>query len=269
MPYMKLETSVARNRKFVKAGPGPSWLWVCGVAYCQDSLTDGFIATEAIDFLGVKSARHLVKHLVSAGLWDVVEGGWQVHDYLEHNRSAADVAVLKAARAAGGKLGGRPSVNLPVTLKVSNAKPSEQYAQTFPVAVSVAADVAVVERREEERDSALDGPPMDVWARELVNLYPSQGTCAAQLVEPPLFKALTEDSPGLTPVAAWEALKQRLESHKRSHQWRVKGMIPRLDRYLRDGAHLQVLPEAPVSTLVNDRTAGTLEAASVILRGKS
>ena len=113
-----------------------------------------------------------------------------------------------------------------------------------------------------------DMPPMDQWARDLINLYPAQGRCGWNLVERPLFKALTEDSPGLTLEDAWEALQRRLERHKRSHQWRVKGMVPRLDRYLRDGTHLQELPEAPVSTLVTDKTARTLSSARAFAEGQ-
>lgn len=93
---------------------------------------------------------------------------------------------------------------------------------------------------------------MDVWARELINLYPPQARCAWNLIERPLFDALTHDGDDV--VAAWTALRERLERHKRSHQWRVKRMIPRLDRYLREGLHLQELPEAePIATAPEPR----------------
>ena len=119
MAWIRVESSVARNRKFVKAGPAPSWLWLCGLAYCQEGLTDGFIPAEALNYLGVKNARQLAGHLVTAGLWDAVENGWQVHDYLAHNRSAADVDAIRQTRAEGGKRGGRPKKNLPNNLDVS------------------------------------------------------------------------------------------------------------------------------------------------------
>ena len=108
---------------------------------------------------------------------------------------------------------------------------------------------------------------VDEWARELVNLYPPAGRCTAALAEGPLFKALTEDSPGQSLWEAWASLLERLEGHKRSHRWRVKEMIPRLDRYLRDGGHLQELPEHPVSTLVNERTERTLTSAAAFING--
>lgn len=109
MAWVKVESSVSRNRKFVKAGPAASWLWVCGLAYCQEGLTDGFIPAEALDFLGVKNARRLSLQLVLANLWDVVEGGWRVHDYLGHNKDAATVRALQQDRREAGAHGGRVS----------------------------------------------------------------------------------------------------------------------------------------------------------------
>lgn len=258
--YVRVETAVRTHPKFLKAGPAASWLWLCGVAYCQDAETDGFIPEETLPFLGVKNARQLVTHLEKAKLWDRVEGGWRVHDYLVHNRSAAEISALRSRRREGGKLGGRPKKNLPETSKVSGAKPSRE---TFPVVVSdAAAVVAAVEGGSGETD-----PPMDVWARELVTLMHPSGKCAAALVEPHLFKVLTDGQMGATPWAAWEALTERLEAHKRSHQWRVRGMVPRLDRWLKDGVYLQELPEHPPATLVNDKSVRALTSGAAFVAG--
>jgi hypothetical protein len=106
---------------------------------------------------------------------------------------------------------------------------------------------------------------MDVWARELVTRYPAQGRCSWNLVERPLFAALTAD-PSMTPTQAWGFLQGRLEQHAASHQWRVKGMIPRLDKWLREGMYLQELPETPTSTLVNEKTARSLTSAAAFVR---
>jgi hypothetical protein len=107
---------------------------------------------------------------------------------------------------------------------------------------------------------------MDVWARELVDLYPPARRCSPLVVERPLFEVLTAD-PNIAPETAWEALKARLEVNKRSHEWRIKGMAPRLDRYLISGAHLQELEEHPVATLVNEKTARTLSSGAAFVAG--
>lgn len=110
MAYIQVEASVRTHRKFLKAGPSASWLWLCGMGYCQDGLTDGFIPFEAIDYLGVKgtTARKLKVTLVAVGLWEEVPGGWRVHDYLQHNKSAETIRQTKERRADGGNKGGRP-----------------------------------------------------------------------------------------------------------------------------------------------------------------
>jgi len=107
--WIRVESSVARNKKFVRAGAAPSWLWLCGLGYCQEGLTDGFIPAEALPYLGVKNAAQLAQHLVKAGLWDVVDGGWNVHDYLEHNKPASAVREIVAERRKAGANGGLAS----------------------------------------------------------------------------------------------------------------------------------------------------------------
>ncbi len=86
MAWVKLEDSVVEHRKHLQAGPAACWLWVCGIAYCQRQLTDGFIPVEAVGLLGVaKGVKSLLATLVRVRLFDSVDGGYQVHDYLAHN----------------------------------------------------------------------------------------------------------------------------------------------------------------------------------------
>jgi hypothetical protein len=109
MAYIQVEASVRTHKKFLKVGPAASWLWLCGVGYCQDGLTDGFIPAEALKYLGVKAPSSLKDQLVAVGLWDEAPGGWLVHDYLQHNKSAAAVADVKHSKRAAGAAGGRAS----------------------------------------------------------------------------------------------------------------------------------------------------------------
>lgn len=116
------------------------------------------------------------------------------------------------------------------------------------------------------RQTAEEAAPMDEWARELVNLYDPRGRCAWNLVERPLFDVLTAD-PTISAWVAWDRLKARLEQHKRSHQWRVKGMVSRLDRWLREGAHLQELSEtAPAGEQLSPKTQRMMSAAAQAMK---
>lgn len=253
MPHVRVETSVPRHRKFVKAGPAPSWLWLCGNCYCQDSLTDGFIPEDALPYLGVKNAKQLAQHLVAAGLWDEVAGGWQVHDYLDHNRSAAQIADLRASRANGGKEGGRPKQNLPQnlpdTLKVSHGQPTRE---TFPVLVPVDVDVVGSDLKKEK--------PFDQWFGQLHAAYPPKSVSRGPLAEQAFVRALVSHG---TPEATFTVMLLNLDTQKRGAQW-LSGKVPRLDRWLSEGLWEQ-RHDAPT---VTERTAGTLAAAAEILRGE-
>jgi len=113
MAYIQIEANVRTHRKFLKAGPSASWLWVCGLGYCQEGLTNGHIPSSALNFLGVPAAKvqKLAERLVDCQLWDKVRDGWQIHDYLEHNKSAEQVRATMRRRAEAGNLGGRPKGN--------------------------------------------------------------------------------------------------------------------------------------------------------------
>lgn len=107
MNHARILTSVPRHPKFLRAGPAASWLWLAGVCYCQDALTDGFISTEALPMLGVTKPLPLAAKLVQVGLWHAEEGGWRIHDYLQHNNTAEYIQRIRQERKAAGAKGGR------------------------------------------------------------------------------------------------------------------------------------------------------------------
>lgn len=111
MAWVRIEDAVTEHRKHLRAGPAACWLWVCGIAYCQRQLSDGFIPSEALGMLGVaKGALKLAGQLVTVGLFDAVDGGYLVHDYHDYNDTREEAhqrrANLSAARAKAGRIGG-------------------------------------------------------------------------------------------------------------------------------------------------------------------
>lgn len=96
MVWLRIDDQIAHHPKFIEAGPLASWLWVCGNGYCNKYLTDGFIPEGAIDTLGtVPNASKWAQRLVSAGLWEAVDGGFHVHDFHDHNPKASDVKAKR------------------------------------------------------------------------------------------------------------------------------------------------------------------------------
>jgi hypothetical protein len=60
--------------------------------YCARLLTDGFVPRAQVRKLAdLDDAQAQAKQLVNAGLWEAVDGGYQIHDYLDYNPSRDDV----------------------------------------------------------------------------------------------------------------------------------------------------------------------------------
>lgn len=100
MAWVRIDDQAPRNEKMLRAGAAACWLWVCGIAHAQSQLTDGFISETALPMIGVtKDAKKLAERLVEVGLFDRADGGYVVHDYLDHNPSRVDVLAKRAADA--------------------------------------------------------------------------------------------------------------------------------------------------------------------------
>lgn len=100
--WIKVYNSMPQNPKILMAGDRAAWLSVCGLCYSNEHLTDGFIPAHALPVVapGVRRPESLAAQLVAAGLWHVVEGGWRIHDYEKHQRSAEEIRDSRARDAA-------------------------------------------------------------------------------------------------------------------------------------------------------------------------
>jgi hypothetical protein len=262
--HVRVDSSVPRNRKFVQAGPAPSWLWLCGLAYCQEGLTDGFIPDEAIDFLGVKNARRLAQHLVRAGLWERLVDGWRVHDYLEHNRSASDIQKLKDDKREYAKRGGEASARSRVVKQSASPDPSSMLQQPVnPYVVVPVVEAAVVVDSKERGPGKTIGP-RDVWFRELCRDYPKSRLTIGHLTEGAFTQQFEEDT--REDAVIWEDMRAGLRNQREGYEWRVKGMIPTLEKWLREGRWRQRHDEAPASAVLSERTSRTLTSAAEFVK---
>lgn len=70
--------------------------------YCSRNRTDGRIADVIWKRRGTPKAR---KELIDAGLADQRDGFVEMHDYLEHQRSAEEIRLLKESRGDTGAFG--------------------------------------------------------------------------------------------------------------------------------------------------------------------
>lgn len=94
-PHVKVEVNLPRHPKIMAAGHAAAWLYVQGLCYCGEYLTDGYLPTSCLALFGAEPEE--VAALEEVGLWVPIEGGWQVHDYLEVQRSRAAVMADREA----------------------------------------------------------------------------------------------------------------------------------------------------------------------------
>lgn len=263
MSHIRIDSSVPRNRKFVQAGPAPAWLWVCGLAYCQEGLTDGFIPTEAIDYLGVKNARRLAGHLERAQLWDKVDGGWHVHDYLKHNRSSSQVAAIKEERRESGRSGGKASGEArakgPSKQSASGSEASsfDTSKHTSNPYVHVDVDDAVVAPVVVEGGVG-ETTPLDIAFETFKAAYPSERRYFGRIVNQLFVDAIQGGKTTLVQMMA------ALENHKASAQWQDPSKIPNPEKWLtQERWNATMPPQRAAGT--NSKTAGNADAVRQFL----
>lgn len=116
MSWVKLDDQFPNHPKVLKAGGAAAWLYVAGLCYSQAHLTDGIIPAVAvprlIDYDSLASlnplsrqyvatlrrvVQELCTSLVDHGLWELVPGGYRIHDYHDYNSTAESVRTRREA----------------------------------------------------------------------------------------------------------------------------------------------------------------------------
>ncbi len=128
MAWVRISDDFYDHPKFDAAGALGIALWVAGLAWCNRNLTDGQIprrvALRLLDFEDAAEAVHaaadrngvtnaprnndvtpnvakfVADRLVKAGLWIENETGYRVHDYLDYQKSAGQIAAARDKNAA-------------------------------------------------------------------------------------------------------------------------------------------------------------------------
>jgi hypothetical protein len=95
-----LKTDFHDNPKILALGWDGMGLYAWGISYCDAQLTDGFVPASALP--SVPRLKQAVAVLLHHERWTPARGyggqdGYVIHDYLEHNRSRAQVEALRDA----------------------------------------------------------------------------------------------------------------------------------------------------------------------------
>lgn len=102
MPYVTVDDGFPDHPKAIGLSDPAVACWLRGLCYASRYLTDGALPKVALPRLGKQRAA---AELVTAGLWEVTETGWQIHDYHQRQRTRAEVDAIAETKAQAGTLG--------------------------------------------------------------------------------------------------------------------------------------------------------------------
>lgn len=95
--YVQLANGFYLNRKvrrLRRTMPSAISAFVIMLSYCGDNLTDGYVDSDTAEFVLDITTQEL-DALQQVGLIEAVDGGYVIHDYLEHNRSRQQVMAKR------------------------------------------------------------------------------------------------------------------------------------------------------------------------------
>ncbi len=96
MPWFKVDDHFWSHPKISDLSNDAISLWVRAGSYSAQHLTDGFIP-DAVVRRQLWSDKSAAEELAESGLWVVAEGGFQFHDWLQYQPTAADTLSKREA----------------------------------------------------------------------------------------------------------------------------------------------------------------------------
>lgn len=237
MAYSNTDYAFWDNPKIIAAGKDAALLYLAGNGYCNQFLTDGFLDDAIVANVAFRAFQRQPKKaidaLVANKLWIRVEGGYQVHDYLKHNKSKAQVDELRNKNSAAGKASAQARVQ-------ANAQATVQHSVEQSVEQSVEHGVEKVFNHISyslTNDKELPPPQEVTRAGEIFKVYENEiGVITPSVADS--IKSALEDYP-----FDWfkVAMKEAAMNNKRN--WRYVEAI--LKRWKVDGFQVDTRQKQP------------------------
>jgi hypothetical protein len=137
MAWARIDDRFFSHPKVRRAGKDAALLYLAGLTYCNEHLTNGFIPEESLAFIAlagfVDDAKQSASKLLEVCLWESVTNGYQVHDYFEYNPTREMVEETKQARAIAGRKGGKAKAASNPSKKLANVKQNSSNIPSPPL----------------------------------------------------------------------------------------------------------------------------------------
>jgi hypothetical protein len=178
MGWIKLDDRFLDHPKFLEAGPLAGYLHIAAIAWSNQNRTDGLIpwaqAERLVNWHGASVTARMDEHirdddvrarpadglglamrLVEVGLWEhTPNGDFAIHDYLEHQNSAAEIEALSGKRSVAGKKG--------ANARWQNGKPDSNGVASASQADSKAMPEGRSKKEEVEKTASSPGPEVEL-----------------------------------------------------------------------------------------------------------
>jgi hypothetical protein len=119
MAWVRIHDGAMTHPKVIGLSDKAFRLWIWGLSYTQQHLTDGEIIQVAVP----RRLRRAAADLVRVGLWDEQVSGFQIHDYLDWNDSR-EVVLRKRDEAKSRMAAARERASL--TVRTNNSRTSHE-----------------------------------------------------------------------------------------------------------------------------------------------
>lgn len=138
MPWVRFDDDFPNHWKIEPLSDAAYRLHTTAIFWGAKQLTDGYLPENRLDLIAprrMKRPQKYVAELVAAGVWEPVEGGWKLHDYLDYQPSKAQVKAdreksaerqkrWRERRSSGRDNAANDGASNGVTDDVTNAAPT-------------------------------------------------------------------------------------------------------------------------------------------------
>ncbi|UYV13774.1 MAG: hypothetical protein NCW75_05685 [Phycisphaera sp.] len=111
--FIQIKTTVLTDDKLAAVGPEAAWMYVKGLCWSKEHLTDGEVRRGALAILGagISDPEAAAQRLVDEKLWTVTENGWTVgaERWARHQETKAQVDARREADRERKKAGKKTS----------------------------------------------------------------------------------------------------------------------------------------------------------------
>ena len=103
LPWVRLDTTFPTNPKLLEMlaerdGHRAAFVYLCSLAWAGGQGADGFIPRTALPFLHGKTTD--ATRLTEYGFWTPVQGGWEIHGWLDKQESTTETQARSARMRA-------------------------------------------------------------------------------------------------------------------------------------------------------------------------